>query len=166
MKRPAGLKVYPGLISSDEAQAILQTDECRHSNGQLFRLFGDFGGKKAQAPCPWMKEWGARLRDEGYFQELPNQYRLCDWIGEHSAQFKWHIDNSRHGEKILVLCLSEKRAIGFRKKGKKEFFELELTAGDAYMIAGAARWSWEHCILPVGEGKSGGKSFVLSYKRA
>ncbi|MDF1666760.1 MAG: hypothetical protein P1V97_33730 [Planctomycetota bacterium] len=165
MKRPTGLKIFQNLISEGEVQEILAQEETANSKGQLFRLFGEFGGKKAKKPSPWMQEWGARLKREGLFSELPNQYRLCDWIGEHSSQFKWHIDNSRHGEKILVLCLSEKRAIGFRKRGKRESFELELCAGDAYMIAGAARWSWEHCILPVGEGKSGGKSFIMSYKR-
>lgn len=165
MKRPTGLKIYRDLISEQEAKEILTREETANSKGQLFRLFGDFGGKKAQKPTRWMQNWGARMVTQGLFNETPNQYRLCDWIGEHSSQFKWHIDNSRHGEKILVLCLSENRAIGFRKKGKKDSFQLELSAGDGYMIAGAARWSWEHCILPVGEGKSGGKSFVMSYKR-
>ena len=165
MKRPTGLKVYPSLLSGSSVVDILKEQECQNPSQQLFRLFGQFGGKKSQPPSPWMLRWGERMKDMGLYSEKPNQYRLCDWIGEHSGQFKWHTDNNRHGEQILVICLTGNRVIGFRPRSKKGVFELELGVGDGSMIQGSARWSWEHCVLPRGEKKSGGKSFVMSYKR-
>lgn len=96
---------------------------------------------------------------------MPNQYRVTDWFGSLSAQFKWHIDNHRHGERILAISLSNNRVIGFRKDANSPVFELEQNAGDAYLIAGPIRWSWQHCVLPRGKDKSGGRSFVVSFKR-
>ncbi|MBU47730.1 MAG: hypothetical protein CL920_03450 [Deltaproteobacteria bacterium] len=165
MKRPPGLKLYPALLSSQDIHNILQRPELPQSRPecpQLFRLFGDFGGKEASTPSPWMLEWGTRLQEQGFFSTTPNQYRLCDWIGDLSAQFKWHIDNKRHGKEILVISLTDQRRIGFRPPTGRGYYSVELNAGDAYLMRGASRWQWEHCVLPSGQSRSGGKSFILS----
>lgn len=166
MPRPPGLKIYRGLLNRSEVEEILSHEEYKPPRLELFRYFGEFGSKDVPKASPWMLAWGEKLHQWGLFEEIPNQYRVCDWVGELSAQFKWHIDNHRHGENILAICLSDGRAIGFRPNSdKRAVYELSLDAGDAYLIAGAARWSWEHTVLPRGKQKSGGKSFVVSYKR-
>jgi hypothetical protein len=182
MPKTPGLKTFDQLLTPEEVQSIVSQDEYTKNPGDvLFRYYGDFGheivepgdepirrgapGKETPPPRPWMLEWGAKLQERGLFDELPNQYRVTDWFGNLSAQFKWHIDNHRHGERILAISLTNNRAIGFRQNSDSEVFTLEQNAGDAYLIAGPIRWSWQHCVLPRGQDKSGGRSFVVSYKR-
>lgn len=91
---------------------------------------------------------------------------VCNWIGEYAAQFKWHIDSNRHGEEILVISLTDGRQIGFRPPGRPDkIWTLELDAGDAYFMRGAARWNWDHRVMPSGCSRSGGESFILAYRR-
>ncbi|WP_372371034.1 hypothetical protein [Candidatus Uabimicrobium sp. HlEnr_7] len=167
MKRPPGLKIIRNFFHQDEINHILsQTEFVNNSKMELFRLFGEFGGKEAQPPQEWMIDYGRKVfQHHDFFSEVPNQYRVCDWIGELSSNFKWHIDNKRHGKKILVVTLSSKRMIGFRCDAGSDIFKIELSSGDAYLISGSSRWSWEHCVLPSGKEKSGGKSFIMSYRK-
>jgi hypothetical protein len=185
MAKMPGLKTFPALLTPEEVAKVVAQDEYAKNPGDvLFRYYGDFGhgmlapedatdapvrrgapGRETPPPSPWMLDWGRTLQDRGLFDVLPNQYRVTDWFGNLSAQFKWHIDNHRHGERILAISLSDKRVIGFRKDANSPVIELPQNAGDAYLIAGPIRWSWQHCVLPRGQGGSGGKSFVLSYKR-
>jgi alkylated DNA repair dioxygenase AlkB len=80
--------------------------------------------------------------------------------------FKWHTDADRHGERILVISLTDSRAIGFRSRSdSSEPYVLSLDAGDGYLIRATARWQWEHRVMPVGQGRGGGESFVLAYRR-
>ncbi|BBM84661.1 hypothetical protein [Candidatus Uabimicrobium amorphum] len=167
MKRPPGLKIMRNFCSEEEVNEILQQPQfVNNPTMELFRLFGEFGGKAAQKPDEWMIEYGTKIFRKYYiFPEVPNQYRVCDWIGELSSNFKWHIDNKRHGKDILVITLSEKRLIGFRRDPDAEVYKVELSTGDAYLMSGSSRWSWEHCVLPSGKEKSGGKSFIMSYRK-
>jgi hypothetical protein len=190
MAKTPGLKTFKNLLSQQEVDSIVAHDEYTKNPGDvLFRYYGDFGhaitpepsaeapdanapvrrgapGKETPPPSPWMLKWGEKFYKEGWWEEIPNQYRVTDWFGHLAPQFKWHIDNHRHGEKILAISLSNNRAIGFRKDPDSPVFELEQNAGDAYLIAGPIRWSWQHCVLPRGHDRSGGRSFVISYKRA
>lgn len=170
MKKPSGLKLYPGLLALEEVDELLGVEEYqdqKEAHVQLFRLYGSFGSKPAEEPREWMLSWGEQMVERGLFEQRPNQYRVCDWVGDLCGQFKWHIDNKRHGEAILSIALTDGRAIGFRPVGKgREVYEVELNRGDAYVMAGASRWEYEHSILPRGRSRSGGKSLVMSYKRA
>ena len=86
---PPGLKLYPGLLTPAEVAQILAQPEMVQpvpENPQLFRLFGEFAGKPADPPSAWMLAWGDRLVERGVFPERPNQYRLCDWIGDLAGQ--------------------------------------------------------------------------------
>lgn len=170
MAKPPGLKTYPALLTPEEVAEVLARPEMvqpRPENPQLFRLFGEFGSnKEADEPAPWMLEWGQRLAERGLFSATPTQYRLCDWIGDLAGQFKWHVDNDRHGQEILAIALSGGRRIGFRDPSRPaSSYELDLELGDAYLMTGKARWSWQHRVLPRGRDRSGGKSFILSYRR-
>lgn len=133
----------------------------------MFRLFGAFGDNKATEDTrPWMEEWGERMVERKLFAQMPNQYRVCNWIGDLSAQFKWHIDSKRHGEHILVISLTDGRKIAFRPPGRPDkTWVLELDSGDGYFMRGAARWNWDHRVLPSGRNRSGGESFVLAFRR-
>ena len=168
--KPPGIKVYRQLLSTDELGEL--RTQCRAlpppTGNPLFRLFGAFGANKATEQVrPWMEDWGRAMVDRELFATLPNQYRVCNWIGDLSAQFKWHIDSKRHGEEILVISLTDGRKIGFRPPGKPDrTWVLELAAGDGYFMRGAARWNWDHRVMPTGRSRSGGESFIMAFKRA
>lgn len=168
--RPTGLKKFPGLLDSKQvAEIIAHADRMAVSreSQKLFTYYGDFGTLETAEAESWMFEWGDYMVERGIFSRRPNQYRLCDWIGELSDQFKWHIDNKRHGDEILAIALSNKRSIEFRPKSRtKDSYRIDLDAGDAYMIRGTCRWQWQHRVMPVGQSRSGGRSFVLAYKRS
>ncbi len=170
MSTPQGLKVYPNFATPKQVQEILEQNEFHNqteANHRLFRYYGDFGTATELEPASWMLAWGKKLKGMGFFNELPNQYRVCDWKGELSSQFKWHIDNRRHGEQIFVISLSSGRKIGFRdKKTQRTHEEIALDSGDAYMMQGASRWQWEHRVVPTGKTRSGGRSFVVSFRRS
>lgn len=167
MAKPPGLKTFRRFASPEEVAAIRARPELlENTDGALFRLYGAFGGKDAGEPADWMRRYGRRLMKKGLFAKEPNQYRVCDWIGDHAAVFKWHIDNRRHGERIFVLSLSDERALGFRPlSDRRAVYELNQQAGDAYLMGGSCRWSWEHRVLPRGPNRGGGQSLVVSYKR-
>ena len=168
-RRPPGLKIYRELCSPAEVARLLE--QCRSlpapPNNPLFRYFGAFPpGPHVEDLAAWMPGWGQRMVERGLFKVAPNQYRVCNWIGDFSAQFKWHTDANRHGERILVISLTGSRAIGFRSRADRAApYVLQLEAGDGYLIRATARWQWEHRVMSVGQGRGGGESFVLAYKR-
>ncbi|MEZ4359749.1 MAG: hypothetical protein R3B48_06175 [Kofleriaceae bacterium] len=167
--KPPGLKVHRRLLEDADVSALLA--DCRGlpppTGNPLFRLFGDFGDNKdTEEVTPWMHRWGRWALDRQLFKEEPNQYRVCNWIGELSAQFKWHIDSRRHGEEILVISLTDGRKIAFRPPGSSDSgWVLELNAGDGYFMTGAARWNWDHKVMATGRERGGGESFILAFKR-
>jgi len=103
MAKPPGLKTFPKLLSQKEVDLIVANDEYTKNPGDvLFRYYGDFGhntpepttppkadapirrgapGKETPPPSPWMLAWGKTLQDRGFFDEMPNQYRVTDWFG-------------------------------------------------------------------------------------
>ncbi|CAN0455479.1 unnamed protein product [Ectocarpus fasciculatus] len=168
-RRPPGLKLYPQLLTGDALDALRA--HCRAlpppPSNPLFRYFGDFGENARTEPVrPWMLDMGRDMLARGFFSELPNQYRVTRWDGTLAAQFKWHTDNRRHGEEILVISLTDRRAIGWRPRADSpEPYVLRLEAGDGYLIRGSARWQWQHRVMPVGHQRSGGESFVIAYRR-
>lgn len=167
MRKPAGLKLFPQLLSSTEIQEILSQQEYapqHEAQTKLFRYFGDFGSLKTPEASDWMLRYGHKCVARGVFKTLPNQYRVCDWVSDLSAQFKWHIDSRRHGEDILAICLTPNRQIGFRDPAKSEIYILELDAGDAYLMRKGARWNLEHRVMPTGKEVGGGKSFIMSVR--
>ena len=136
-RRPPGLKIYRQLCSPEEVAAL--REQCRSlpppPNNPLFRYFGAFPpGPHVEDVADWMPMWGDRMLSRGLFKHAPNQYRVCNWIGDLSAQFKWHTDADRHGERILVISLTDGRSIGFRPRGERaEPYVLRLDAGDGYL---------------------------------
>ena len=170
-RRPPGLKLYPQALTGAPLDTL--RERCRAlpppPHNPLFRYFGAFGENSRTEPVqPWMETLGVEMLARGFFTAAPNQFRVTRWDGELSAQFKWHIDNRRHGEEILVISLTDGRAIGFRPRGedRAEPYVIRLDAGDAYVIRGTARWQWQHRVMPVGHERSGGESFILAHKRA
>jgi alkylated DNA repair dioxygenase AlkB len=66
------------------------------------------------------------------------------------ATIGWHRDAPTFGTVVGVSLASSCR-MRFRREtdDERHVFELELEPRSAYMLAGAARWAWQHSIPPT-----------------
>ena len=101
-----------------------------------------------------MPEWVEEVRDhlapqfgraaEDFVQALLIRYDPGAGIG-------WHRDRPQYGE-VIGLSLSEPATMRFRRRKADGSFErrnVELAPRSAYLLAGPARWEWQHSILPL-----------------
>ena len=158
---PAGLLYQPDFLTAEEESAvvaILETMEFEEirMHGQTARRtvrhFGldyDYERWKVSPTDPlpeslaWLRERAASLvdREPGELAEiLLTRYPPRAGIG-------WHRDAPMFGEVIGVSLLSSCRMRFQRGKGEtRETFALELASRSAYVLAGQARWQWQHSI--------------------
>lgn len=123
------------------------------------RLTANYGSaydyqKGRPSPAPPMPEWVEEVRDhlapqfgraaEDFVQALLIRYDPGAGIG-------WHRDRPQYGE-VIGLSLSEPATMRFRRRKADGSFErrnVELAPRSAYLLAGPARWEWQHSILPL-----------------
>lgn len=106
---------------------------------------------------PWMLKITQTAWEQAWAPRLPNQLRLCDWRQSPPEKLRWHIDHAVCGPHIVVVSLSDHRAIGFRlPEAPEQAWLLRVDKGDVHVISDAARNHWEHRVL------TGGRSLVLS----
>src|SRR3954471_20885839 len=78
---------------------------------------------------------------EDLVQTLVSRYPPGAGIG-------WHRDAPMFGSKIAGVSLKAPARMRFQRtvKGKREIEASELEPRSAYVLSGAARWSWQHTI--------------------
>jgi DNA oxidative demethylase len=87
----------------------------------------------------------ARVRPEELAQTLVTRYPPGAPIG-------WHRDAPMFGLVVGVSLGSACRMRFARRKGTDRLtWELELAPRSAYVLAGQARWTWQHSVPPVKE---------------
>jgi alkylated DNA repair dioxygenase AlkB len=64
------------------------------------------------------------------------------------AGIGWHRDAPRFGPNVVGVSLLSPCALRFQRRSgdERRVFALELEPRSAYVLAGAARWSWQHSI--------------------
>jgi alkylated DNA repair dioxygenase AlkB len=64
------------------------------------------------------------------------------------AGIGWHRDAPMFGSKVAGVSLAAPARMRFQRGvgGNREVAELQLAPRSAYVLAGAARWSWQHSI--------------------
>jgi alkylated DNA repair dioxygenase AlkB len=64
------------------------------------------------------------------------------------AGIGWHRDAPMFGSKVAGVSLGAPARMRFQRsvRGAREVAAVELEARSAYLLAGAARWSWQHSI--------------------
>jgi DNA oxidative demethylase len=92
----------------------------------------------------WLRERAAGLIErapEDLAQILVSRYPAGAGIG-------WHRDAPMFGSKIVGVSLRAPARMRFQRKvkGEREVEAIELAPRSAYVLAGAARWSWQHTI--------------------
>ncbi|MGK5672308.1 alpha-ketoglutarate-dependent dioxygenase AlkB [Micromonospora sp. URMC 106] len=164
-ERPAGLTYQPDLIGPDEERSLLTAlaafdfREVR-MHGQIarrtVRQFGfdyDYGSFQLTSGDALPLELaGVRERCAAFAgvpptslaQALVTRYPPGSIIG-------WHRDAPAFGPTVVGLSLGSACLLRFQRGTGEErrVYEVELAPRSAYVLAGAARSSWQHSIPPV-----------------
>jgi alkylated DNA repair dioxygenase AlkB len=162
---PAGLAYRAGFLGRDEERSLLEQlerlefHEIRMHGVVAKRAARHFGldydyerrGTIATAePVPaWLLPLRERcaglagVRDEELVETLVQRYPA-------GAQIGWHRDAPAFGLVVGVSLLSSCRMRFRRGAGDaRVVYELALAPRSAYVLAGSARWQWQHHVPPT-----------------
>ncbi|SCF21221.1 Alkylated DNA repair dioxygenase AlkB [Micromonospora purpureochromogenes] len=166
-ERPAGLTYQPELVSPDEERLLLTVlgamnyREIR-MHGQVARRtvrhfgvdydYGSFQLTEAEALPVELHEVRRRCADlagvapASFAQALVTRYPPGAVIG-------WHRDAPAFGPTVAGVSLGAACLLRLRRDtaGQRRVYEVELAPRSAYVLAGAARSTWQHSIPPVPE---------------
>ncbi|MFL5781129.1 MAG: alpha-ketoglutarate-dependent dioxygenase AlkB [Thermoleophilaceae bacterium] len=159
---PDGLAYVEDFVTPDEERQLLDVLErldfrTLTMRGQTARRtvrhFGldydyESGGVVPADPVPaemgWLRERCAELIErepEDLVQILISRYPPGAGIG-------WHRDAPMFGSRIAGVSLAGASRMRFQRtaRGERQVAAVELAPRSAYVLAGAARWSWQHSI--------------------
>jgi alkylated DNA repair protein (DNA oxidative demethylase) len=165
-EEPDGLLLRPELLTVDQENELLQRlSELRFDpivmHGQAARrtarhygLSYDYESRTPQPgePIPaWLSP--VRARAAGLAGEEPDA--LVEALVQRyppGATIGWHRDAPAFGTVIGVSLASSSRLRFQRGTGeRRRVWEVALEPRSGYVLAGAARWSWQHSIPPTKE---------------
>jgi DNA oxidative demethylase len=160
---PSGFRYFEGFLPPEEEAAVraelarLALGEVRMHGVVARRRVAHFGvayayGSRAVAPgAPLpafllpLRARAARLAavaDDDLAEALVTRYPAGSGIG-------WHRDAPAFGT-VVGISLGAPARFRLRKGGAGgETRDLVVAPGSAYVIAGAARWAWQHMMPPV-----------------
>ena len=162
---PDGLVYRPELVTQTEERALLaqiealEFDEIRmhgvvaKRTARHFGLDYDYERRGVLADAEPIPEWLlplraaaaglAALEPNGLVEALVQRY-------PEGAQIGWHRDAPTFGTVVGVSLLAPAR-MRFRRDagGERRTYELVLEPRSGYVLAGAARWAWQHHVPPA-----------------
>jgi alkylated DNA repair protein (DNA oxidative demethylase) len=163
---PSGFLYCREFIGPDDEQRLLElVDQLDFRElvmrGQIarrtVRLFGhDYDYETGQLlpgdPLPgglgWLREGCAELAGlapEALVQALVSRYPAGAGIG-------WHRDAPMFGSKVIGVSLLSVCRMRFQRRAEEGIrlsYAVELVPRSAYVLAGSARWAWQHSIPPT-----------------
>jgi len=144
-RAPRGLCLLPGFVSASEREDIAAWIEthvrwsCGTSQGNRLETWVE-----RQRPLPeWSRALGARMIEQGIFDEPPDYLHLIHY--EAGRGIALHKDHEFLGTAVAGLTLKSSRVFEFKRGGRPPVRVL-LLPGDLYIIAGEARYRWEHGV--------------------
>jgi DNA oxidative demethylase len=166
LKEPDGLVLRPEVVTPAEESVLLERFETLRWDpivirGQAARRtarhFGLGYDYESRAPRPGepIPDWieparraGAGLAEVGteeLVEVLVQRYPPGSTIG-------WHRDAPAFGIVVGISLLGHSRLRFQRgKRERRRVWEVELEPRSGYVLAGEARWAWEHSIPPTKE---------------
>jgi alkylated DNA repair dioxygenase AlkB len=158
-----GLDYREDVISADEEKAFI--DHMIATDLSPFRFHGWLGNRKAKsfgwrydfddasfAPTEPIPDWLTPLRETAaaFAGVQPSDFvhaLLARYDPE--AGIGWHRDRDVF-EKVVGISLGTPATLRFRRRKPTGFerVNLDLEPRSAYLLSGAARWDWEHRIVP------------------
>jgi alkylated DNA repair protein (DNA oxidative demethylase) len=159
---PEGLLYQEEFVSSEEERELLDQIEALDfrelaMRGQTakrtVRHFGlnydyESGGVVPGDRLPEGLE-GLRERAAGLIERDPEDLvQILVTRYPEGAGIGWHRDAPMFGSKIAGVSLRAPARMRFQRtiKGERETAAVELAPRSAYVLAGKARWSWQHSI--------------------
>lgn len=167
-ERPRGLVVRHDVVSPEEERELLERFAGLPlqplvmrgvASRRRVRHFGVGYDFDAQSPttAPAIPAYLLGLRDrcaelagaasESFVEALVTEYDVGATIG-------WHKDAPAFGGTVVGVSLRSASVMRFQRRaagGERRVHEEPLPPRSAYVLAGAARWSWQHSIPPVTE---------------
>jgi alkylated DNA repair protein (DNA oxidative demethylase) len=139
-----------GLFGELEFRPVEMRGQVARRTVRHFGLDYDYerGGLVPADPIPdalrWLRDRCAALMErdpEDLVQILVSRYPEGAGIG-------WHRDAPMFGSKIAGVSLRAPCRMRFQRavKGKRSTAAIQLAPRSAYLLSGAARWSWQHSI--------------------
>jgi alkylated DNA repair dioxygenase AlkB len=160
---PDGLLYVPDFLNAAEQSTLLrQVRELDYEHdvfrGQrLKRAYAQFGyayvstGRTLE-PAPAMPAFLSELIAKG-LRHCPAEARFNQCIVTRypeGAGIGWHTDAPRFGECIMAVSLGGEGRLQFRQNGSEAVSsEVFTTSGSLYVLHGAARWRYQHQVVPV-----------------
>lgn len=161
-ERPEGLVYRPDFVDEEEERALvadLETsdfEEVRMHGQAAKRTVVHFGYRYGYEswqlvptdPLPAGLEW---LRDRAAALAGVEATEIAETLVTRyppGAGIGWHRDAPRFGPKVVGVSLLSACSLRFQRRSADErrVFALELEPRSSYVLAGAARWSWQHSI--------------------
>lgn len=164
-EEPGGLVYVPGFVTDDEERSLVAAfdaggfEEVRMRGQAALRTVCHFGYRYEYEgwrlvpaePLPdfvaWLRDRAAALADlesAELTETLVTRYPPGAGIG-------WHRDAPLFGPRVVGVSLLSPCRMRFQRRtgGMRRVHELQLAPRSAYLLAGAARWSWQHSIPAV-----------------
>jgi alkylated DNA repair dioxygenase AlkB len=165
-EQPEGLVYRPEFLTPEDEQKLIETfaglefDEIRMRGQTARRTALHFGvdydydnpGRitPGEPPPVWLEPLRGRAAElasvapDELVEALVQRYPPGATIG-------WHRDAPMFGKVVGVSLASACRMRLRRPKDPRDVYVVELEPRSAYLLAGAARWSWQHSIPPTKE---------------
>lgn len=156
----SGLEYRPGFITRDEEGALL--DRLQVLDLASFRFQGWTGNRKTQSfgwrydfddasflPVEPIPEWLVPLRDKAAALAGDEIAHALIARYDPGAGIGWHKDRSVF-DRVVGVSLESMATLRFRQRTPTGFnrFNLLVEPRSAYLLAGEARYEWEHRIVP------------------
>jgi alkylated DNA repair protein (DNA oxidative demethylase) len=156
----SGLEYRPGFITRDEEGALL--DRLQVLDLAPFRFQGWTGNRKTQSfgwrydfddasflPVEPIPEWLVPLRDKAAALAGDEIAHALIARYDPGAGIGWHKDRSVF-DRVVGVSLESMATLRFRQRTPTGFnrFNLLVEPRSAYLLAGEARYEWEHRIVP------------------
>lgn len=162
---PSGLVYQPDFLTEAEERQVLDVLEAMEfhtitMHGQTARRtvrhFGlDYGYEswKLEPTEPLPRELGWLQRRAGALAELDPEDFAQILVSRYppGATIGWHRDAPMFGPKVVGISLAAACRMRFQRgKGDaRQVAEIALEPRSAYVLAGAARFAWQHSIPPT-----------------
>ena len=165
VEMPAGLSYQADVLAPDEVRRVESLLEGLDyepvvMRGQTalrrVRHFGYRYGYETRAvvpgdPLPDELEW---VRERAGVLADVDPAALAEVLVTHyppGATIGWHRDAPMFGSKVVGISVGSPCTMRFRRvvAGGTQRYRLELAVGSGYVLAAAARWSWQHSTVAI-----------------
>jgi DNA oxidative demethylase len=164
---PAGLLYRPDFLTFDEEGQLMERFESMpfdpivmkgvvaRRTAARYGLGYDYDRRSPTPDAPPFPDWLLPLRERAAALAGIEGSELVQALVQRyppGAPIGWHRDSPSY-ELVVGVSLGAPARLRLRRGGRddRKLYEVPLDRRSAYVLAGDARWSWEHHVPPVKE---------------